>query len=1033
MIHVLLAFFMLASFLSNAQEEQLPLLRWEKGQLVYRADSLGNQIPDYSWCGYKASNEAIPVVPVKVVIPSTLKDATADIQKAIDYVAALPLDKNGFRGAILLEKGTFKVSGRFTLTTSGIVIRGSGSETVIKATGTDRATLFRVAGKNDIQLENTVAVATDYVPVGSTEIPVGNVAAFKNGLTIIIERPCTQEWIDELGMNDYGGETGWLGWKPNQRIARWERTIENILGDTIVVNAPLTTAIDERFGGGTVSNFSWKGRISNIGIENLSLESEYNTENPKDENHCWFAITMENIENGWVRQLQFKHFAGSAVALYETAGKITVEDCMATEPVSEIAGWRRNTFFTMGQQTLFLRCYSEYGCHDFTTGFMAAGPNAFVQCEAMNPYGFSGGLDSWSSGTLFDIVSIDGQTLSYKNRGQDDHGAGWSAANSMFWQCSAARIECFAPPTAQNWAYGAWSQFAGNGLWYEANSHINPRSLFFAQLAARQKKNLKDFQDEVLPFEGESTSSPTVEQAAEFTAQSTVSPVQLKDYILNAGQRNPISLKSDGAVLVTNIAAKTTQKSVATNPIELQNGWLTSNMQVVSGNRMNVPWWRGDARPYETVKAQPGITRFVPGRIGNGYTDDLQQVVDIMAQYGVVAIDHNYGLWYDRRRDDHERVKRLDGEVWAPFYDQPFSRSGKGEAWDRLSKYDLTKPNPFYWNRLREFADLAEQKGKILIHQNYFQHNILEAGAHWADSPWRPANNINNTGFPEPPPYAGDKRIYLAEQFYDVNHPVRRELHRQFIRQCLDNFKGQPNVIQSISAEFTGPLHFVEFWLDVIAEWEQETGEHELIALSTTKDVQDAILADPVRSKIIDIIDIRYWAYRPDGTAYAPPGGVNLAPRQHARQVKPGKRSFESVYRAVAEYRTKFPEKAVIYSEGNYTDFGWAVLIGGGSMPVLPPQTNKELLETAATMLPFETGNENSLGLQNPGEGIILCSKAGENVSVDLSDFKGNYMVRFVQPENGLVLEQTKEIKGGSKQLIELPENKKLIIWIKKK
>ena len=36
------------------------------------------------------------------------------------------------------------------------------------------------------------------------------------------------------------------------------------------------------------------------------------------------------------------------------------------------------------------------------------------------------------------------------------------------------------------------------------------------------------------------------------------------------------------------------------------------------------------------------------------------------------------------------------------------------------------------------------------------------------------ANNINNTGFPEPVPYAGDKRIFMAEQFYDISNPERR-------------------------------------------------------------------------------------------------------------------------------------------------------------------------------------------------------------------------------------------------------------------
>src|SRR5690606_35733308 len=133
-----------------------------------------------------------------------------------------------------------------------------------------------------------------------------------------------------------------------------------------------------------------------------------------------------------------------------------------------------------------------------------------------------------------------------------------------------------------------------------------------------------------------------------------------------------------------------------------------------------------------------------------------------------------------------------------------------------------------------------------------FQHNVLEAGAHYADFPWRPANTINDTGFPEPPPYAGDKRIFLAEQFYDTAHALRRELHRNYIRQCLDNFKENNGVLHLIGEEYTGPLHFVQFWLNTIREWTQETGIKPLIGLSVTKDVQDAILNDPAYASLID-------------------------------------------------------------------------------------------------------------------------------------------------------------------------------------
>jgi hypothetical protein len=88
-------------------------------------------------------------------------------------------------------------------------------------------------------------------------------------------------------------------------------------------------------------------------------------------------------------------------------------------------------------------------------------------------------------GVLFDIVNVDGNALRFSNLGQDGQGAGWSAANSVFWQCAASRVECQKPPTAQNWAFGTWAQFDGDGYWDMSNEHIKPRSLFYAQLQNR--------------------------------------------------------------------------------------------------------------------------------------------------------------------------------------------------------------------------------------------------------------------------------------------------------------------------------------------------------------------------------------------------------------------------------------------------------------------------------------------------------------------------------------------------------------------
>lgn len=1014
----------------------IPPIVFKDGMLSYSPDNLNNRIPDFSYCGYKASDEPIPTIDAKIFVAWQDGDVTGLIQNAIDYVGSLPLDKNGFRGAILLDKGSFKIEGQLKIRKSGIVIRGSGvgeNGTNLIATGKDRGTLIRVLGQDDKRLNSAIKISDDYVPVNSFSVTLSANHGLKIGDNILIQRPSTKEWIEEIETDHFGGGITSLGWKPSEQDIYWDRTITSVNGNKITFDAPLTTALDQKYGGGFIIPYTWNGRISNIGIENLSCISEYDLNNPKDEAHAWMAITMENVSDAWVRNIIFKHFAGSAVAVLESAKRITVENCKSLEPISEIGGQRRYTFFTSGQQCLFQRLYAEQGYHDFALGFCAAGPNVFVQCQSELPYSFSGPVDSWASGILFDIVNINGNALSYRNRMQKAQGAGWNAANSVFWQCTASLMECFSPPTAQNWAFGSWSEFSGNGYWNESNNHINPRSLYYAQLKERLGDKYTD-RSNLLAVETEASSSPQIAVAQELTKKAYTTPLTLSEWIDTLISNSNIPIDKAGIKIFGQNNKLLTDKSMVNpSPLSIKNGWLVRNNTIQTGGKHNIQWWNGTVQPsYLKKSASPHLTRFVPGRTGTGLTDDIDSVSSWMKKEHVLVLDHNYGLWYDRRRDDHERIRRINGEVWPPFYEQPFARSGEGTAYDGLSKYDLTKYNDWYWRRLRQFADLADQKELILFHQNYFQHNIIEAGAHWADSPWRPANNVNNTGFPEPAPYAGDKRIFLAEQFYDINHPVRRELHRAFIRKCLENFRGNNSVVQLISEEYTGPLHFMEFWLDVISEWETETGEKPLIALSATKDVQDAILADPIRSKVVDIIDIRYWFYREDGTTYEPQGGLNLAPRQHARLTKPGKVSFESVYRAVNEYKTKYA-KAVTYFSNSYPQQAWASFMAGGSFTNLPRIANEHFLKAASSMQPLQALNSiNHYVLGDESKGFIIYTN-NSTIDLDLSKVAGKFIVNRINPTDGSIVKEKNEVKGGTHIQLKNTDTKDVVIWLQKK
>ena len=985
---------------------------------------------DYSYCGYHRSEMPIPSARVVVYVQPSGDDDAAQLQAAIDYVSQQKADKlTGLRGAVLLSEGTYSLSEPLRIRTSGVVLRGSGREkTILRKTGYDRGALIYIEGTHAINVIDTLNIADSKAGTFTVSVQ-GGFTALKQGSRLAIWRPSTQEWIDHLGCASFGGgkRMGYWAWHPGDIDLRWNRQILAVKGADITLDAPITCSIENRWGGAKAIIYEHRGLISECGVENLSLESDYDKSRPMDEDHCWDGIYLAEAEDCWVRMVNFRYFAGSAVVIQKSAQQITVEDCQSSQPVSEIGGFRRRTFLTMSEKTLFQRCYSEHGINDFAVGHTASGPNAFVQCDSYESLGPSGAISSWAPGLLFDVVNIDGNDLVFKNWELEKFGAGWSTANSTLWQSTASGLFCYSPDSLnRNYSCGCWGQIQGNGEYLEMNEHVKPYSLYASQLEKRLGRDVSE-QCRVLERNTNASSSPTIEEAVRMAEEAMKPRVSMKMWIDSAVFKGDITP-------VKPFAGKTcpTSKTSLASPTRyaVVNGWLTKDNAVLAGGKHQTPWWNGRTTDTSMQKAAYALTRFVPGQEMTGCTDRIDSVVAKMQRAHTLLFSQNYGLWTDRRRDDHERIRRKNGDAWAPFYEQPFARVGipltshpspltSELAWDGMSKYDLTKLNKWYFWRLQQFAKKTESIGLLLKNQHYFQHNILEAGAHWVDCPWRTANNVNNTPFLEPVNFTGDKRIFTATLFYDVSNPTLRALHRQYIRQSLDAFKGQPNVIHSIGEEFTGPLHFVQFWLDVIAEWEQENGRV-LVDLAVNKDVQDAILNDPVRSKVVDIIDIEQWFYHNKGE-YAPPGGVNMAQRQYMRKIRTGSVRFEDVYRAVSEYRMQYPDKAVIYSAPKHPEMCWASLMAGGSCAAIPVKDH-EFLAEVSKMKP--SPSKDGTFMLKGENGMLIYSKERNSDRLDIG--KNKYILYTINGETGEI-SRIKEISDAFSP----PERG--IFWLKKK
>jgi hypothetical protein len=500
------------------------------GHLTYVPDAQGNIIPDFSNVGYMSGTvplpgtQGTPEVPVKAIVQPPAKgvDAGATIQAAIDQVSKLPLDPNGFRGAVLLKAGNYFIGGQIRITTSGVVLRGEGTDstgTILHATGTSRRYDEKLPfGDGLVQLEGAIPggpswrggddfatlkvpgtdhnITDNYVPVGARSFHVESIAGLQAGDSVIVDRPSTAAWIHDLGMD--GPLNPWL---PGTKNLISDRVITQIDAQDkrITIDAPLTNALEKKYGGGTIFKYSFPGRINHVGVENLRGESDYNHQVVDDEDHAWTFISLAGVENAWVRQISAHSFSFSAVDVQKMSKWVTIEGSENIDPVSKIIGGRRYSFEIGGQLTLVKDCYALHGRHDFVLHATVPGPNVFVHCRAEEAYDESGPHHRWDTGVLYDNVNVKGTsglggdprtagTLEAHNQGMTD-GHGWSGANFVFWNCTADKIDVGKPPTAQNWAIGDRTRKApaptGTGFIESSNQPVTPASLYQAQLKDR--------------------------------------------------------------------------------------------------------------------------------------------------------------------------------------------------------------------------------------------------------------------------------------------------------------------------------------------------------------------------------------------------------------------------------------------------------------------------------------------------------------------------------------------------------------------
>jgi hypothetical protein len=273
--------------------------------------------------------------------------------------------------------------------------------------------------------------------------------------------------------------------------------------------------------------------------------------------------------------------------------------------------------------------------------------------------------------------------------------------------------------------------------------------------------------------------------------------------------------------------------------------------------------------------------------------------------------------------------------------------------------------------------------------------------------------------------------------FYDVTHPLRRELHRLYIRHALDVFQDNTNVVHGIDREYTGPIEFVRFWLDTIAEWQKEHSHTLFISLEIPKAQMDEILEDPVHGPMISAIDVLGWTYRADGRLFAARGGINRAPREQRPDIatpeeldtlkaKLGvaatdqrdflngpefQKLFDQLwassramkYRSWREYRDRFPALVLLWNGDEYPDVTRAV------EAAIPAAARAGMRPSDVVRTHLDT----SWCVARPGDSYIVYAMNGDSVALDLTASAGTYDVSWLDSATGRLQKPVATVEGG--------------------
>ncbi|HEV8725280.1 MAG TPA: LamG-like jellyroll fold domain-containing protein [Candidatus Binatia bacterium] len=359
-------------------------------------------------------------------------------------------------------------------------------------------------------------------------------------------------------------------------------------------------------------------------------------------------------------------------------------------------------------------------------------------------------------------------------------------------------------------------------------------------------------------------------------------------------------------------------------------------------------------------------------------------------------------LWvWEQAAWTHESAQKLE------FGPLPYERTGPGNALDGNIKFDLTRFNQAYFDRLRFRVAEAQARGiyvSVMLFQGFSSEPKTAKANPWPGHPFHRDNNIN--GIDGDPSGNGS-----GEEVHSLTVPAITKFQEDYVRKVIDTLNGFDNVLYEISGE--SPLASKDWqyhMIDYIKSYQNSKPYRHPVGISYFyRGTEEELFNSPADWVLLL------------GNSTDPP--LAAGDKVMVQDMDPSLLKTKAPWQWVWKSFTRGYNP--IYMDADPVNANLNVQV----REALSDAASFSQILDLSSMSPSSNACSSHYCLVNPGFEYLVYLPSGGPVTVDLSAGKGNFKPSWFSPPTGQNFSAA-TVRGGSKVVLTPPFQGEAVLYL---